>query len=82
MNAPKQRGAEREERRSVFDTVFLREPSSWREITIDEFFELPLSERVRHVLERNVAFWRDGVEIDKKEALAVLRKLRAERNER
>jgi hypothetical protein len=40
--------------------------------------ELPLSTRIRHVIERTIVFHERGREVDQKQALAMLRRLRAE----
>jgi hypothetical protein len=57
--------------------VLLKQGDAWVEVTVDEFFALPLSKRIRHVIDRSVAFQRDGKEVDQKEALAHLRRMRA-----
>lgn len=61
----------------LFDRVLLKQDGNWVELTVDEFFELPLSHRIRHVIERTVAFKLRGVEVDQREALAALRRMRA-----
>ncbi len=61
----------------LFDRVLLQRDGSWQPVTVDAFFALPLSERIRHVIERTVAFQLRGAEVDQKEALAALRRLRA-----
>lgn len=46
-------------------------------MTLDEFFVLPLSERVRHVLKRTVEFRRGGELVPPEDVLAELRRLKA-----
>jgi hypothetical protein len=61
----------------AFDRVLLLRNEKWEPVSIDVFFALPLSQRIRHVIERTVAFQLRGSEVDQKEALAALRRLRA-----
>lgn len=61
----------------VFDEVHVLRGGRWERIPIEEFFAMPLNTRVRRIIERSVAFYRQGEEVDRKEALAALRKLRA-----
>ena len=61
----------------LFDRVLLQRAGKWQIVTIDEFFALPLSARIQHVIERTVAFQLRGAEVDQKEALAALRRMRA-----
>jgi hypothetical protein len=65
-----------EEARAAFDAVSICDHGVWRAIGVEEFFEIPLSRRIRHVLERTVRFSLHGVEVDRKDALASLRKSR------
>ncbi len=62
---------------AVVDQVRIRRMDGWYEITVREFFGLPLSTRIRHVLERTVEFRRAGQPVDPHEALAELRRLQA-----
>jgi hypothetical protein len=64
------------ESRPLFDRVLIREVAGWKQITLDEFFALPLSRRIRHVIERTVACQLNGAEVDQREALAALRRAR------
>lgn len=48
-----------------------------RDMTFDEFMTIPLSTRIRYVIERRARFFADGVEIGSNEALSRLRKSRA-----
>jgi len=60
----------------LFDRVLLFRGGRWEALTVDEFFALPLSSRIQHVIERTVAFQLRGTEVDQKEALAALRRMR------
>jgi hypothetical protein len=60
----------------VFDRVLLKTPNGWEALGIEAFFDLPLSARIRHVIERTVAFQLDGRAVDQKEALAAIRRAR------
>jgi hypothetical protein len=62
-----------------FDEVFLALDGKQKAISAAAFFELPLSDRVRHVINRSVTFSASGVPIDQKAALAALRRYRAAR---
>jgi hypothetical protein len=62
---------------TVFDAVFIEQDGAWKPISVSDFFAMPLSRRIRHVLERTVSFRLRGVEVDRKDALAALRKLQA-----
>jgi hypothetical protein len=62
----------------LFDRVLIREGGAWKQISLDEFFALPLSLRIRHVIERTVAFQLNGTEVDQREALAALRRARVQ----
>lgn len=64
----------------VFDRVVLAEGVSRRTLSPSEFFELPLADRLRFVLERRVTFFRGQQAIDPRQALASLRRLQAARN--
>jgi hypothetical protein len=44
-----------------------------RRVSAEEFFALPLSARIQHVISRTVTFLKDGVEVDRQEALARMR---------
>jgi hypothetical protein len=60
-----------------FDEVFLEVEGKQKRISVAVFFALPLSDRVRHVIERRVTFWAGGVLLEQKEALAAIRRYRA-----
>ena len=59
-----------------FDRVVLSEAGVQRTLSVKEFLALPLSQRIRVVLERKVAFYQDGAEIDRHVALDSLRTVR------
>jgi serine/threonine-protein kinase len=59
-----------------FDEVLLENDDGERRLSAEAFFELPLSERIRQVIERTVRFLRSGVEVDRQEALAQMRMMR------
>ncbi|MGH7440493.1 MAG: hypothetical protein ACRENE_32795 [Polyangiaceae bacterium] len=67
-----------EELKPAFDSVSICDGGVWQPIGVAEFFEIPLSRRIRHVLERTVRFSLRGVEIDRKDALASLRRTRTD----
>ena len=60
-----------------FDEVVLTGEDGEQRLSVDAFFELPLSERIRRVIERSVRFLRGGAEVDRQEALAQMRLMRA-----
>jgi hypothetical protein len=53
-----------------FDTVEIRDARGTRALTAAEFFGLPLSARLRHVIAKTAIFFRDGAEVDSQAALA------------
>lgn len=61
----------------LFDRVLLLRDGRHEVLTVDEFFALPLSQRIRHVIERTVTFKLGPTEVDHREALAALRRMRA-----
>lgn len=62
---------------AVVDVVLIRWFGGWKEMTPVEFFKLPLSERIRHVVQRTVEFKKAGATVDPHAALAALRRLQA-----
>lgn len=60
-----------------FDRVIVDDAGGRRELSPDEFFALPLSVRIRCVLERRASFFLGHVEVDRREALDSLRRARA-----
>jgi hypothetical protein len=61
----------------AFDEILVRRDGDWYALSIAGFFELPLSLRISHVIERTIVFKRQGREVDQKAALAVLRRMGA-----
>lgn len=59
-----------------FDRVVVSDRDGQRQLTPGEFFALPLSSRIRMVLERTVTFYLGRVEIDRNAALEALRRIR------
>jgi hypothetical protein len=56
----------------VLDRVIISGPDR-RDLSVAEFFRLPLSLRIRCVIERTATFYARGREVDRHEALAALR---------
>ena len=67
-----------DEAKPAFDAVSICDGGVWRPVGVAEFFDIPLSRRIRHVLERTVRFSLRGVEVDRKDALASLRRNRTQ----
>lgn len=61
----------------IVDEVRIRRLDGWYPTTLASFYRLPLSERIRHVVERTVEFRRAGETVDPHTALAELRRLSA-----
>jgi hypothetical protein len=55
-----------------FDSIELRDGDERRVIGVGSFLEIPLTERVRLLLEKRVRFLRRGAEVDVKVALAAI----------
>jgi hypothetical protein len=66
--------------RAIVDTVLLKRGGGWEPIPFEEFFALPLSMRIRHLLENTVRFQCRGVEVDSRDAIDALRKAQAGRS--
>lgn len=64
---------------TIVDAVQLKRNGAWEPIPFEEFFALPLSRRIRHLLEHTVRFQRRGVEVDSREAIDALRKAQVAR---
>jgi hypothetical protein len=62
---------------SAIDSCRIVGPAGWQKIPLDDFFALPLSERIRHVLQRTVEFKKGTEIVPPQEALAELRRLKA-----
>jgi hypothetical protein len=61
----------------VCDRVVVRDRDASRDMTIDEFFRIPLAERLQLVIGGAVRFFSGDGEVAPREALAALRKRRA-----
>ena len=61
----------------VFDRVVVVRAHVTERLTADQFFAMPLSERVRMLIERTARFYLGDVEVDRAAALASLRRSRA-----
>lgn len=53
----------------VFDTVVLRNGDRQDTLRADAFLSIPLAQRIRHILEHRVTFYRNGERIDNLVAL-------------
>lgn len=58
---------------ALVDRIVLEQDGRSREISLAEFLELPLNVRVRHLIERKVTFFKDGLELNAQRVLAKLR---------
>jgi hypothetical protein len=59
-----------------FDRVVVTEVSGSRTLSVEGFLALPLSQRIRLVLDRSVTFYNKDREVDRNLALDGLRKAR------
>lgn len=60
-----------------FDAVVVAEGGIRRNLSPSEFFALPLAQRIQYVVQKKAVFLQGGREVDSKEALGQMRKLRA-----
>lgn len=60
-----------------FDRVVLTEGGSVRTLSPAEFFALPLAQRIQFVVQQKAAFFAHDEQLDAKQALGQLRKIRA-----
>ncbi|MBK6696038.1 MAG: hypothetical protein IPG50_28085 [Myxococcales bacterium] len=60
-----------------FDRILIARDGATREMTPEQFFALPLAERIEVVVQRRASFWAGSAEVDAKEALARIRAARA-----
>jgi hypothetical protein len=58
----------------VVDRIVVRLDDQERTLSLDEFLRLPLSQRIRAILDRGVTFYGGGQEIARDVALDVLRR--------
>jgi hypothetical protein len=62
-----------------FDRVVVNDPpAATRQLSPSEFFALPLAQRIQYVVQQKAAFFAGDQKVDSKEALAQMRKLRAQ----
>lgn len=62
-----------------FDRVVVADPpGATRDFSPSEFFALPLAQRIQYVVQQKAAFFSGDRKVDSKEALAQMRKLRAQ----
>lgn len=61
-----------------FDLVVVSEGASLRNMSPAEFFALPLAQRIQYVVQQKASFFADGCQVDSKEALGQMRKIRAQ----
>lgn len=61
-----------------FDQVVVAEGGQQRNLSPDEFFALPLAQRIQYVVQQKAVFLSAGRPVDSKEALGQMRKLRAQ----
>lgn len=63
-----------------FDSISINLPDNGHtRMTPEQFITLPVNDRVKMVLRGNITFYRKGIEVDKRESLATLRKWSAEK---
>jgi hypothetical protein len=60
-----------------FDRVVIRDDQGRRELTKEQFLSLPLSQRIRCVIERTATFYNGVAEVDRHRALNGLRRAEA-----
>jgi hypothetical protein len=56
-----------------FNRVLLKSGQGDRRLTVTEFEAIPLTQRVRAVLEKRVEFYQDQVRVEQNQALRALR---------
>ncbi len=61
-----------------FDVVVVADGDVRRNLSPNEFFALPLAQRIQYVVQKKAAFFAEGREVDSKQALGQMRKLRAQ----
>lgn len=60
-----------------FDQVVIAEAGQNRNLSPNEFFALPLAQRIQYVVQQKAVFLSAGQPVDSKEALSQMRRLRA-----
>lgn len=61
----------------VCDRVLIHDDDGTRDLTFDQFLAIPLSMRIRYVIERRAQFFAEGDEVESHVALSRLRKAAA-----
>ncbi len=61
-----------------FDAVVVTEGNTSRNLTPEEFFALPLAERIKYVVSQRASFLAGGRTVDAREVLSQMRKMRAQ----
>lgn len=61
-----------------FDAVVVAEGDSKKNLTPEEFFALPLAERIKYVVSQRASFFAEGRAVDAREVLSRMRKMRAQ----
>ena len=62
-----------------FDRVVVADPpGTSRDLSPSEFFALPLAQRIQYVVQQKAAFFAGDQKVDSKQALAQMRKIRAQ----
>jgi len=65
--------------RFPFDKVVVADPpGTSRNLSPSEFFALPLAQRIQFVVQQKAVFFAGDQKVDSKEALAQMRKIRAQ----
>jgi hypothetical protein len=59
--------------RLPFDRIMVQSENGARELSLQEFLRIPLAERIRHILRRNLQFFRGDAVVDSKVAVGALR---------
>jgi hypothetical protein len=59
-----------------FDLVVVSDPAGKRNLSAEEFFALPLAERIKHVVQHHASFFAKGSPVDARAALAQIRRLK------
>lgn len=61
-----------------FDVVVVAEGDARKNLTPEEFFALPLAERIKYVVSQRASFFAEGRVVDAREVLSQMRKMRAQ----
>jgi len=61
-----------------FDVVVVAEGEARTNLTPEQFFALPLAERIKYVVSQRASFFAEGRAVDAREVLSQMRKMRAQ----